>query len=340
MLLALDEPDWSHVIGGDQEASWVADRNRKLGIILEFGDDVLETMELLEAEGALFTPTSETLELTTFAVDWYVSLAGYSLKTLSNIRSSTAAAGVSRRPTTIRSNLASGHRVPESDLAAFAGWLRREIDQQWPSHYRTSERALSAVSMILGGRAIGQGQNLGGSDAVVLLKSAIAAYARQSELTVRAKVDMHWHEYSEGANAVLAESLSVGSDVLVEFPIGGNVPDVRFLDRSGELLALGEVKGRKDTSNVWESWMPQVADHVRTWTSEFPDAARLFFGTLISNEMVEGTSARGTGRQGLKQLWKDEYLNGVFNLWKISLEEAGEVGSFSRLMDAIVEASS
>ena len=44
---------------------------------------------------------------------------------------------------------------------------------------------------------------------------------------------------------------------ILDFRGGGNRPDIK-IDRDHETQLVGEVKGRKDSSNVWESWMPQL----------------------------------------------------------------------------------
>jgi hypothetical protein len=329
----LSTPDWSSLLGGSAEASWLADRDRKLGLILGLSEAVLQTARVLKQRGALFAPSADVLIDLPFAVDWYISLAGFALKTLGNIRETPSAYGVSLRPTTIRANLAARRRVAPNEVLAFAAWLKSEIESVWSPDQRTVERALVVVSAVLGGRAIGQGQNTGGSEAVLLLKSNISTYAEKMNLPLDIYLDNGWIPYAHGALSALAPSLRIAGRLVIFFPVGGNVPDVRFDSvQGGQLLGIGEVKGRKDLSNVWESWMPQVADHMLTWSSEFPDALRLFFGTLITHEMVIGESARGTGRTGLRGLHGSGHLQGVYNLSKLTLGEIHAWNSFDELM--------
>ena len=102
-------------------------------------------------------------------------------------------------------------------------------------------------------------------------------------------------------------------------------------------LIVAEVKGRKDLSNVWESWMPQVADHMRTWTKEFPDSARLFLGTLITRDMIEGRSSRGTARTGLRQLYQDGLLTGAFNVSAVVEKRPPSAQDFDELMRTLAK---
>jgi hypothetical protein len=329
--------EWPALIGGSDEASWLADRDRKLGLILSLSDNVLQTAQALQQRGVLFAPSADVLAELPFAADWYVSLAGFALKTLGNIRDAPAAYGLTHRAVTIRDNLAAGSPVAGDQAEAFAAWLRDEIDASWLPAQRTAERAVAVVSAILGGRAIGQGQNVGGSDAVAMLKSIISVYAERHGLPLDVLADRQWIPFGHAAGVTLAPSVRISGTLAVAFPVGGNVPDVEFQDLArSRILAVGEVKGRKDRSNMWESWMPQVGDHMRTWTQRYPSALRLFFGTLITEEMVAGRSAAGTRHIGLRGLHDNGNLNAVFNLSKLALGELAAVTSFDRLMSYLM----
>jgi hypothetical protein len=287
-LSDISEPEWPALIGGSDEASWLADRDRKLGLILGLADDVLETAQALQQRGMLFVPSADVLAEMPFAADWYVSLAGFALKTLGNIRDAPAAYGLTRRAVTVRDNLAAGHPVAEEEAQAFAAWLRDEIAASWLPEQRSTDRAVAVVSAVLGGRAIGQGQNVAGSDAVAMLKSIISVYAERHGVPLDVLANGQWIPFGHAAGVTVVPSIRLSGTLAIAFPVGGNVPDVEFQDLAGNrILAVGEVKGRKDRSNMWESWMPQVGDHMRTWTQRYPSALRLFFGTLITEEMVE-----------------------------------------------------
>jgi hypothetical protein len=333
----ISEPEWRALIGGNDEASWLADRDRKLGLILSLSHEVLKTAEALQRRGVLFAPSADVLAEMPFAADWYVSLAGFALKTLGNIRDAPAMHGLTHRAVTVRDKFVTGRTVPHDQAEAFASWLREEIAAAWLPEQRTADRAVAVVSAILGGRALGQGQNVAGSDAVAMLKSIISVYAERNDMPLHVLADGQWTAFGHAASVTLVPSMRVNETLAVAFPVGGNVPDVEFRDFTrNRILAVGEVKGRKDRSNTWESWMPQVGDHMRTWTKKYPNALRLFFGTLITKEMVEGRSVAGTRHIGLRGLHDGGNLNAVFNLSRLALGEPAAVGAFDQLMSYLM----
>ena len=127
----ISEPDWPALVGGSDEAKWLANRDRKLGLIVSLSDDVLQTAHALQQRGLLFAPSAEVLAEIPFAADWYVSLAGFALNTLGNIRDVPASYGLTRRAVTVRKNLAAGRPVSVDQAEAFAAWLRDEIAAAW-----------------------------------------------------------------------------------------------------------------------------------------------------------------------------------------------------------------
>lgn len=339
MQLHLPPPLWEHLTGGSTEAAWLADRDRKLTRLLTDSDDILHIATALDALNATFDPSPELLRKYPFAIEWYVSLAGLALKTLRNVKDAPRAYGVKTSVDTLRKSLVAGRSVDHTQLMGLADWLREEIDHLWPIEQRSTDRAAVIVAAILGGRAIGQGQNDGGNEAVVLLKEAIITYATSLHLQVEGETDGGWVANSPEQPSLLLPSLRVGKKLIADFYTGGDTPDVIFrVDTQSKPVAVGEVKGRKDKSNIWESWMPQVVDHMYTWTQEYPLSLRLMFGTVITDEMVEGISARGTVRRGLRYLHQDGSLHGVHNLSKLTQNDSYAVQSFSELMSALLDA--
>jgi hypothetical protein len=170
-----------------------------------------------------------------------------------------------------------------------------------------------------------------------MLKSIISVYTERNASPLEVLAEGQWMPFGHAAGVTLAPSVRVSGTLAVDFPNRGNVPDVEFRDLArNRTLAVGEVKGRKDRSNMWEGWMPQVGDHMRTWTQKHPGALRLFFGTLITEEMVAGRSAAGTRHVGLRGLHDDGNLNAVFNLSKLALGEPAAVATFDQLMSYLL----
>lgn len=325
--------DWISLTGGTEEVAWIADHSRKVATISKLSETVIDIYNVLHARDELFKVTPEALKTFPFAAHWYISLAGYAQKTLTNIHHRPKSHGMSVLPTTLAENLSNPHkrerllkRVAEQpagkdakNIQCFSDWLNYEIEEIFLKEMQIPAVALTHVSMILGGRVIGQGQNSGGNDAVLLVK-------QQLVLGLRDKIKIYtnilggsiWREYEKPSDLDGALKIRLGATVVVEFLGGGNNPDIAVrADEAGQFIAVGEIKGRKDLSNVWESWMPQVADHLKSWKNHFPEAHRIFIGTLITEQMTAGISSRGTQRTGLRALHEDGSLTTAFNIAKI-----------------------
>ncbi len=335
LFLELAPPDWAALLGGSEEAAWIADRNRKFGLTAEMAGRVLDTVDKLDSCGLLFRCTPRVLREVAFSADWYVSLAGFSMKTLQNINVVPANFGLNRKAKGLVERLRRGQSVPDDQLQAFSAWINSEIDFLFPPEDRDRMMALASVSMILGGRVIGRGQNLGGDDAVDLVKALLLeAFEKRGHFVEVQLEDTNWEEYRPEHNLPKRQRIRFAGRITCEFISGGDRPDiVVFLD--SVTIAVGEIKGRKDLSNVWESWMPGVYNHMRTWTGQNPDAARLFFGTLINEAMVEGFSSHGTQHVGLKTLSRQGLLSAAYNISKVADRDAVAVRRFEELADAL-----
>lgn len=321
------ELDWGALEGGSAEVKWLADRDRKHGKALTFAQSIKATFEELRARDAVFRPSPRILVEVPFSVVWYVSLAGFSQKTLSNIDDGPKKFGMKLKASTLVKKFTNGgvginklgskaEQKNAKDAEAFCNWIIDEIEQKFSVSNQNPDTALILVALILGGRVIGQGQNEGGDDAVLLVKELLVrALAPKHDVEVRMSGTAEWEELDSAPN--LAEASAIRFDGLLncDFTSGGNRPDIKII-LNDQVLAVGEIKGRKDLSNVWESWMPQVVGHMKTWTGEFPEAARLFFGTLISSSMIDGESIKGTKHTGLRELFHAGQLTSAFNVSK------------------------
>lgn len=329
--LQLAPPDWDKIVGDGLEAAWIADRDRKFGLLTEAAVAIRQTAATLRERDALFHCSSDVLAAIPAAADWYVSLAGFALKTLEKIRVGPRNFGLTRTADGLVNALREGRLVTPADLEAFSRWINAEIERLFPQDSRDESLALATVLMIRGGRVIGQGQNLGGNEAVVLVKSQLVEVMAKRR-PVDVEQDGVWVKYGPEHNLPQCQRLRYSRRLVCEFVPGGDRPDLS-VSLDGEVIAVGEIKGRKDLANVWESWMPQVAAHMRTWRGAYPDAARLFFGTLITEQMVAGQSARGTLREGLRGLYEDGLLTTLYNVSKIAQNDPGAVQRFEELID-------
>lgn len=335
MYLLLPPPDWTAVLGGsDEEARWIADRDRKFGMITEQALAFEDLAQELERRGLLFLATPAVLAELPLAVDWYVSLAGYALNTLNYVRQAPLSHGLNIRARTVRDSLAQRRPVSLEQREALAEWINADLQKLYPAQSRSASLARAVVFGILGGRSLGRSQNVAGDDGVLLLKRLFVSGMEGRGHDIELSAHEQWKPYDEASNLQETTKIRLAGQIVCDFGGGGNRPDVVIRDK-GLVIANGEVKARKDISNVWESWMPSIENHLRTWTAETPDAVRLFFGTLVTPDMVDGTTHGGAYRAGLKQWHQNGLLQNSYNLTKAIADDTAAVRTFKQLLDAI-----
>lgn len=330
-MFPVPQPNWDELLGDASEAMWIADRDRKAALASDEVRELLRVRHELGQRGALCTSSPVILQDVLCAADWYVSLAGYSLKTLRQLEQIPAAYGLKRRPAGVLEALRMGRAVDPTALAAFSRWMNAEIAQLYPVP-PSDDVALLRVALIRGGRIIGVGQNSGGDEAVLLVKRLMIGHLHPLGCEVSAGAG--FEAYDATVDLLTRTRFRFAGELVCEFIPGGDRPDLKVIHKS-RVVAIGEIKGRKDVSNLWESWMPQVADHMRTWKGEYPDAARLFLGTVMTKEMVDGISVRGTQRTGLKQLYEEGSLNGAINISAVVERKEPSLTDFASLMEAL-----
>jgi len=138
----IEEPDWERLVGETEEASWVADRDRKFGLMGKAVGMLQKIADELEKRGALYSCSPEILREIPEAADWYVSLAGYALKTLGNISELPRSYGLTRSPKAVVGALRSGANVADADLKAFCRWINAELNHLHPKAIREKQRTL------------------------------------------------------------------------------------------------------------------------------------------------------------------------------------------------------
>lgn len=333
--LDLLPPDWDAVIGGNAaEEQWLVDRERKLEASHRWADDLIQVQRALQEHGSEFQCSPEVLGSIPLAATWYVSLLGFAQTTLGNIKSGPQSFGLKQKPASFVEALRKGIHKKPSELIAFSNWVNSQIAQTWPDGKQQSSAALAVVSMIIGGRIIGAGQNAGGLEAVNLVKSLFVNAMQTAGCSIEIKVGDEWKTEYETAELSAAKLLRFGANILCDLTPGGDRPDI-VLKNDTDILAVGEIKGRKDGSNTWESWMPGVTEHITTWTNEYPNSERLLFGTVVTQEMVDGGRACGVARGGLKQLYDQDKLTGAFNIVKISSGDRRARDTFDDLISKL-----
>ncbi len=328
----LTPPDWDALTGGSGEAKWQEDRQRKFGRIKVIAPTIAQLQDNLMAEGALYRCRRDVLRKHPSAAQWYVELACFAGKTLKNLQlRAKNEFGLSVLPETFVEKMNSRpDDVSDADLDAFSNWINSELAELLGGGLDENRLAGLHVAMIAGGRIIGQGQNEGGELAVAMLKEALIAYfGPEADWSFRHEGAGNWRNAKDDLQAALSAPhwLHGPTETRFEFVPGGNRPDVeasRKADRTDETLLVGEIKGRKDLSNTWESWIPQVASHMESWSKGYPGAYLGVFMTVLTEEMITGKTPNSTEeRRGLKKLYDERLLDFVINLSLLATRDEG-----------------
>jgi len=328
--------DWKALVGGDAVATaQIAARDRKLAAAAQLPGTVLALARRLEAQDALFSCTPEILAAEPLAARWYLDLAGLTAKMIGKIKPGWEAAGLTRSPQSVAESRAKGRSITADRLAKFSAWINDILLELYPTASRSTDLALCTVLVLTGARIDGQVRNLAGDDAVLILKSLLtAAFSARGVPIETQGADDVWEDWEPGVDLMARKRLRFGGRLVCEFIAGGNRPDIKVMLDSVVTL-VGEVKGRSDLSNVWESWMPQINGHLQTWTSENSQAPRVFFGTIITSEMIEGHTRGGTRHTGLRAFSSSGLLRAAYNLANIAEGKPAAVAAFDDLVDRL-----
>ena len=328
--------DWKALVGGDADATaQIAARDRKLAAAAQLPDTVVALAKRLETIDALFSATPEILASEPLAARWYLDLAGLTHKLSVKLKPGWKAAGLTLSPETLAVGRASGRTYPATGLASFAEWITAILTELYPAPVRSPTLALCTVLTLTGARIDGQVRNSAGDDAVLILKSLLtSAFANRGVVIEAQGPDNAWQAWRPGTDLLQAKRLRFDGRLVCEFVAGGNRPDIKVM-LDGVVILVGEVKGRSDLSNVWESWMPQINGHLQTWTAENSQAPRAFFGTIVTDEMINGVTPGGTRHTGLRAFASNGVLSAAYNLSTIVEGNPAAVAAFDDLVDQL-----
>ena len=328
--------NWKALVGGDADATaQIAARDRKLAAAAQLPDTVVALAKRLKAQNALFETTHKILIAEPLAARWYLDLAGLTRKLSVKLRPGWEAAGLTLSPETLAVNCANGRTVDKKHLKSFAAWVNGVLTDLHPEQARTFNLAVCTVLTITGARIDGQVRNSAGNDAVLILKSLLTSAFATRGISVEAQgADDAWAAWEPGTDLLQTKRLKFGDRLVCEFMAGGNRPDIKVMI-DGVVILVGEVKGRSDLSNVWESWMPQINGHLQTWTAENSGAPRVFFGTVVTEEMITGVTPAGTRHTGLRAFASNGVLSAAYNLANIVEGEPLAVAALDYLVDQL-----
>jgi len=327
--------DWTALVGGDADASAaITARDRKLAAATKLWAVIEPLARRLEESDATFTCSPTVLSREPYAARWYLDLAGLTSKLIAKLRPSFKAAGLTVTPETIATNLAQGRTVSDEQLERFSVWINELLLELYPAPSRSHTLAYCTALAMAGARIDGQVRNMSGDDAVLILKKLLvgAFSTRGIQIETQARAASGWLAFDPATDLMEQQWLRFGGRLICEFVAGGNRPDIK-VSINGVVILLGEVKGRTDLSNVWESWMPQINGHLQTWAAENSLAPRVFFGTIITQQMIDGVTPGGTRHTGLKAFSNSGLLRAAYNLTNVVEGDAGSVAAFDDLID-------
>lgn len=101
-------------------------------------------------------------------------------------------------------------------------------------------------------------------------------------------------------------------DERMEISFGEPDYKVRALTGSKSLIAVGEIKGRTDLSNLYESWLPTIQKKLEKYQKR--PIQRLIFQMFITREMLGDP---GRAEAGLQDMLSSGLATGVYSLIKL-----------------------
>lgn len=112
-----------------------------------------------------------------------------------------------------------------------------------------------------------------------------------------------------------------------------------MLDRINGVLFFGGVLSRRSLQasracRMFKSWMPQIGGHLQTWTAENSQALRVFFRTIVTEEMIDGQTRAGTRHVGLGAFANNGIFRAAYNLSNIVEGAPGAVAAFDAFVDS------
>ena len=224
-LLKLAPPVWDELLGGGEEAKWLASRDRKFGLAMALAKSALDVEQRLRERDSLLHCTPEVLEQVPGAADWYIALLGLSSKMMNNTSQRVRASGLSHSPASVAAALRAGRPVAQQELEAFSRWVNADIEHLFPQGEHEAERraALASASalMTLGARADGQNRVLGGDLGVVVVKTSLVEAMSRGRL-VEVEQGGTWVEYKPEHNLPGCRRIRFGGRLVCDFTPGRN----------------------------------------------------------------------------------------------------------------------
>jgi hypothetical protein len=325
------EIPWAELVGGQDNEAWAAYLTRKFQRIKLKATECTELAAALVQRHAVTRCSPEVLRDVPDSASWYVALAGYSRNHLRNIQQP---ANLSTKLDTFLKKLAkSPSSASTSDLAAFSDWANYQLSQL-PGLPQDPALCTLHVAMVFGAMVVGQVQNESQYIPHAILKGALLEhFTPRQHWQYATSADADWRPVDPDSKEAMTAAFwrYTPTDAVLDLTTGGQRPDVR-VERNGRTELAGEIKGRMDVSNLWESWLPQAIHHMQAWSNEYPQSLRGVFMTIFTAEAIDGRD----DRSGLKKCASDGHLQFAINLTHLASGQAQAVQQFKAVFDRVL----
>ena len=319
---------WDSLVGGKTEDSWSKYGNRKYEKTRALASERIKVLDTLVGLGATTYSSAEVLLAVPGAASWYVAMAGFASNHIRNLKTpegmSTSVSGF------LKKMESRPEKASRTDLEAFSSWVNTALEALPGGAPNSPQMCLYHVAVIDGSLIVGRVQNESQYIPHYVLKEALLRHFGPAELwgwKNDKKKDWQEMDLTFREEELMKAPLWYykPTDTSLDFGAGGERPDIKITRNQRTVLA-GEIKGRMDVSNLWESWLPQATSHMASWSKEYPQALRGVFMTIFTKEAVDGKS----DRPGLKKSYEEGALHFAINLFNLM---NGQVESIEQFKD-------
>lgn len=321
---------WDSLIGGRNEESWSKYGNRKYEKTRALAAERIRVHNTLSVLKATAKCSPEVLLAVPGAASWYVAMAGFASNHIRNLKTP---GGLSTSVATFLKKIESKpQKISPFDLAAFSNWINAALQSLPGGAPDSPGMCLYHVGVIDGSLIVGRVQNESQYIPHYILKEALLRHFGPAEKwgwKDSAKDDWQEMDPSRDEESIKANLWYYRpTNTVLDFGVGGERPDIK-ITRNNRTVLAGEIKGRMDVSNLWESWLPQATSHMTSWSKEYPQALRGVFMTIFTKEAIEGKADRA----GLKKSYDEGALHFAINLFNLMNGQDDSIQQFKEVFD-------
>ncbi|WP_166035454.1 XcyI family restriction endonuclease [Halorussus pelagicus] len=261
-------------------------------------------------------------------LDYYRSLAGMSENRLGDMKSVRGAVRSLRRSNSMTLGENSElNRLCQYFNSLISTWASGLTDKD------PKRKALVSALLTEGAAIEGSSRNAGGRKAVVNVASVLIEDFSEHDcldsFVIKEGSDDEFEripasklgdEYvlSDVSGAYDVREIETGKGTV---NVDATEPDL-VVSTTTDIVGYGEIKDRKDKSNQWEGWLPNVRSKLEGFKQNNPSAKRILLQPVFTRRMVEGERGHDTEDVGVRYLVEQDLLDVPFNINKILADES------------------